>query len=71
MPKITGSRAMARNSQNVVLKFEGDDVSGKLDELQLVVPKDVAKDFRQVAKKLKMTPSTLFEEMVEIYKTTV
>jgi len=62
---------MSRNSMNVVLKFERDGVTGKFDELQLVIPKNVAKDFRQVAKKLEMTPSTLFEEMVEIYKTTV
>jgi len=66
-----GSRAMASDSKNVVLKFTSDEVSGKLDELHLVIPKDVANDFRQVAKKLRMTPSGLFEEMVEIYKTTI
>jgi hypothetical protein len=61
---------MARNSQNAVLKFDSSS-SKKSEELHLIVPKDVAKDFRQVAKKLRMTPTALFEEMVEIYKTTV
>jgi len=62
---------MARNAQDAVLKYESDVDSGRLEELRLFVPKDVANKFRQVAKKLKMTPQALLEEMVEIYKSTV
>ena len=62
---------MARNSQDAVLKYESDVDSGRLEELRLFVPKDVANKFRQVAKKLRMTPQALLEEMVEIYKSTV
>ena len=62
---------MPRNAQNAVLKYESDVASGRLEELRLFVPKDVANKFRQVAKKLRMTPQALLEEMVEIYKSTV
>jgi len=62
---------MERNAQNAVLKYEIDVASGRLEELRLFVPKDVANKFRQVAKKLRMTPQALLEEMVEIYKSTV
>ena len=62
---------MARNAQDAVLKYESDVASGRLEELRLFVPKDVANKFRQVAKKLRMTPQALLEEMVEIYKSTV
>jgi len=60
-----------RNAQDAVLKYEIDVASGRLEELRLFVPKDVANKFRQVAKKLRMTPQALLEEMVEIYKSTV
>jgi hypothetical protein len=62
---------MARNAQDAVLKYESNVASGRLEELRLFVPKDVANKFRQVAKKLRMTPQALLEEMVEIYKSTV
>jgi hypothetical protein len=62
---------MERNAQDAVLKYEIDVASGRLEELRLFVPKDVANKFRQVAKKLRMTPQALLEEMVEIYKSTV
>ena len=62
---------MERNAQDAVLKYEIDVPSGRLEELRLFVPKDVANKFRQVAKKLRMTPQALLEEMVEIYKSTV
>ena len=62
---------MERNTQDAVLKYEIDVASGRLEELRLFVPKDVANKFRQVAKKLRMTPQALLEEMVEIYKSTV
>jgi len=62
---------MERNAQDAVLKYESDVASGRLEELRLFVPKDVANKFRQVAKKLRMTPQALLEEMVEIYKSTV
>ena len=62
---------MERNAQDAVLKYEIDAASGRLEELRLFVPKDVANKFRQVAKKLRMTPQALLEEMVEIYKSTV
>jgi hypothetical protein len=62
---------MARSARDAVLKYEGDVASGRLEELRLFVPKDVANKFRQVAKKLRMTPQALLEEMVEIYKSTV
>ena len=62
---------MARNAQDAVLKYESNVASGRLEELRLFVPKDVANKFRQVAKKLSMTPQALLEEMVEIYKSTV
>ena len=62
---------MARNAQDAVLKYEIDVASGRLEELRLFVPKDVANKFRQVAKKLRMTPQALLEEMVEIYKSRV
>jgi len=57
-----------RNAEDAVLKYEIDVASGRLEELRLFVPKDVANKFRQVAKKLRMTPQALLEEMVEIYK---
>jgi hypothetical protein len=47
---------MERNAQDAVLKYEIDVASGRLEELRLFVPKDVANKFRQVAKKLRMTP---------------
>ena len=59
---------MERNARDAVLKYEIDVASGRLEELRLFVPKDVANKFRQVAKKLRMTPQALLEEMVEIYK---
>jgi hypothetical protein len=62
---------MARSARDAVLKYEGDVASGRLEELRLFVPKDVANKFRQVAIKLRMTPQALLEEMVEIYKSTV
>ena len=62
---------MERNARDAVLKYEIDVASGRLEELRLFVPKDVANKFRQVAKKLRMTPQALLEEMVEIYKSTV
>ena len=62
---------MERNAQDAVLKYEIDVASGRLEELRLFVPKDVANKFRQVAKMLRMTPQALLEEMVEIYKSTV
>ena len=62
---------MERNTQDAVLKYEIDVASERLEELRLFVPKDVANKFRQVAKKLRMTPQALLEEMVEIYKSTV
>ena len=62
---------MARNAQDAVLKYESNVASGRLEELRLFVPKDVANKFRQVAIKLRMTPQALLEEMVEIYKSTV
>ena len=62
---------MERNAQDAVLKYESDVASGRLEELRLFVPKDVANKFRQVAIKLRMTPQALLEEMVEIYKSTV
>lgn len=62
---------MERNAPDAVLKYEIDVASGRLEELRLFVPKDVANKFRQVAKKLRMTPQALLEEMVEIYKSTV
>ena len=62
---------MKNNAQDAVLKFESDVASGRLEELRLFVPKDVANKFRHVAKKLRMTPHALLEEMVEIYKSTV
>ena len=62
---------MERNAHDAVLKYEIDVASGRLEELRLFVPKDVANKFRQVAKKLRMTPQALLEEMVEIYKSTV
>ena len=61
---------MARNARDAVLKYEIEVASGRLEELRLFVPKDVANKFRQVAKKLRMTPQALLEEMVEIYKST-
>ena len=61
---------MERNAQDAVLKYEIDVASGRLEELRLFVPKDVTNKFRQVAKKLRMTPQALLEEMVEIYKST-
>ena len=62
---------MAGTAQNAVLNYDRGAVPGKLEELHLTVPKGVANDFRQVAKRLRMKPNALFEEMVEIYKTTV
>ena len=62
---------MERNAQDAALKYKSDIASGRLEELRLFVPKDVANKFRQVAKKLSMTPQALLEEMVEIYKSTV
>jgi len=62
---------MERNAQDAALKYKSDIASGRLEELRLFVPKDVANKFRQVAKKLRMTPQALLEEMVEIYKSTV
>lgn len=62
---------MERNARDAALKYEIDVASGRLEELRLFVPKDVANKFRQVAKKLSMTPQALLEEMVEIYKSTV
>jgi predicted PilT family ATPase len=60
-----------KNAQDAVPKYENDVASGKLEGLRLFVPKDVANKFRQVAKKSRMTPHELLEEMVEIYKRTV
>jgi hypothetical protein len=59
---------MTKNTQDAVLKYESDVASGRLEELRLFVPKDVANKFRQAAKKFRMTPQELLEEMVEIYK---
>ena len=42
--------------------------SGKLEELHLIVSKEVANDFRHVAKKVRKPPHELLEEMLEIYK---
>jgi len=47
---------MERNAQDAALKYKSDIASGRLEELRLFVPKDVANKFRQVAKKLRMTP---------------
>jgi len=62
---------MGRITQDAALKYDSNVASGRLEELRLFVPKDVANEFRQVAKKLKMAPQALLEEMVEIYKSTV
>lgn len=62
---------MAKNAQDAVLKYESDVASGELEELCLFVPKDIVSKFWQVAKRLRMTPQALLDEMVEIYKNTV
>ena len=58
---------MVKNAQDEVSKYESGVASGRLEELRLFVPKNVANRFRQVAKKSKMTTCALLEEMVEGY----
>jgi len=62
---------MAENAQDAVLKHERDAHSGRLAVLHLFVPEEVANIFRQVAKKLIMSPQVLLEEMVELNKRTI
>ena len=62
---------MKKHAQNAVLGYENNVASGKLEELHLIIPKDVANKFRHVAKKLRMTPNALLEEMVEIYRSAI
>ena len=44
-----------------------DRPSGKLEELRLVIPVEVANKFRQVAKLSKLSTADLFVEMVEAH----
>jgi hypothetical protein len=49
------------------MSLDNKKPSGKLEELRLVVPVDVANKFRQVAKLTKLSTADLFAEMVEAH----
>ena len=65
--KIRKTSNMKKNSNNASSQYISGISSGRLEEIHLIVPKDVANRFRQVAKKSKMTTQELFEEMVETH----
>ena len=58
---------MNKNDQQEASRYKVGIASGKLETLNLVVPKGVGDRFRQIAKKSKMTTTALFEEMVDAY----
>ena len=58
---------MARKLKDEIAKYESEVKAGRLVEIRLFVPKDVADMFRRVAKKSKMTTQALLTEMVDIY----
>lgn len=58
---------MKQANRNIGPTFEARVRARQFEDLQLVVPKAVADQFRQVAKKSKITTSALFEEMVATY----
>lgn len=58
---------MARKSKDDISHYEREVAAGKLVEIRLFIPKEVADTFRQVAKKSKMTTQALLTEMVDTY----
>ena len=55
---------MAKVTQSEMEKYKSEQKAKTHEELHLIVPKDVAAAFRQVAKAANTSTDALFEEMV-------
>lgn len=58
---------MAKVTKSELSRIRSELKSKTHEELHIVVPKNVAATFRQIAKAAKMTTVALFEEMVEAH----
>jgi len=55
---------MTKVSDSELSTYKREVDSVRNEEIRLLVPKEVAASFREVARTLKMNPSVLFTEMV-------